>query len=72
MTIGEKIKDLRKKNNITQKQLAEQLFITYQAVSKWECGVSTPDISLIVPLTRVLNVSADELFGITDPENTNE
>ena len=40
MTIGEKIRDLRKKNNITQETLAAYLNISYQSVSKWENGVS--------------------------------
>ena len=40
MTIGERIKELRKKNGMTQEKLAEYLSISYQAISKWECGVS--------------------------------
>lgn len=66
MTIGEKIKELRKKNDLTQEKLADYLCVSYQAVSKWECGLSSPDLSLIGPLTRLLHVSADELLGLTD------
>ncbi len=66
MTIGERIKALRKKNDLTQEKLADYLCVSYQAVSKWECGIASPDISLIVPLTRIFNVSADELFGLTE------
>lgn len=66
MTIGERIKALRKKNDLTQEKLADYLRVSYQAVSKWECGIASPDISLIVPLTRILNVSADELFGLNE------
>lgn len=66
MTIGEKIKTLRKNNGMTQEKLAEYLCVSYQAVSKWECGLSSPDLSLIAPLTRLFNISADELLGITD------
>ena len=40
MNIGEKIKDLRKKNDLTQEKLADYLNVSYQAVSKWECGGS--------------------------------
>jgi len=69
MTIGEKIKALRKKNGITQEKLAEALGISYQAVSKWECGAASPDLSLIAPLTKCFNVSADELLGITESED---
>lgn len=68
MTIGERIKLLRKQKGMTQEKLAEQLCVSYQAVSKWECGLSCPDLSLIAPLTRLFGVSADELLGISDAE----
>lgn len=68
MTIGEKIKQLRKKNDLTQEKLAEYLNVSYQAISKWECGLSSPDLSLIGPLTKLLHVSADELLGLTAEE----
>ena len=71
MTIGEKIKQLRKKNDLTQEKLADYLCVSYQAVSKWECGLSSPDIQLIAPLTRLFHVSADELLCLT-PEITDE
>lgn len=71
MTIGEKIKLLRKKNDLTQEKLADYLCVSYQAVSKWECGLSNPDISLIAPLTRIFHISADELLCLT-PEITDE
>lgn len=66
MIIGEKIKELRKKNDLTQEKLADYLCVSYQAVSKWECGLSSPDLSLIGPLTKLLHVSADELLGLTN------
>jgi transcriptional regulator with XRE-family HTH domain len=68
MTIGEKIKQLRKKNDLTQEKLADYLCVSYQAVSKWETGVSNPDLSLIAPLTKLLHVNADELLGLTEDE----
>lgn len=68
MTIGERIKHLRKKNDLTQEKLADYLCVSYQAVSKWECGLSSPDLALIVPLAKLLNVSTDELLGVI-PEN---
>ena len=64
MTIGDRIKELRKKNDLTQEKLADYLCVSYQAVSKWECGLSSPDLSLIGPLTKLLHVSADELLGL--------
>lgn len=68
MTIGEKIKELRKKNDLTQEKLADYLCVSYQAVSKWECGLSNPDLTLIVPLAKLLHVTTDELLGMTSPQ----
>lgn len=60
--IGKRIKELRKKNNLTQEKLADFIGVTDKAVSKWECGLTAPDLALIVPLSRVLHVTADELL----------
>lgn len=65
--IGKRIKELRKKNDLTQEKLADYLGVSYQAVSKWETGVSSPDLSLIGPLTKLLHVTADELLGLSVP-----
>ena len=64
MTMGQIIKKLRKEHGFTQEELAERIGVTYQAVSKWENGYGIPDISLIVPLASVFDVSTDVLFGI--------
>ena len=64
--IGQKIKSLRKKADLTQDRLAEMLGVTAQAVSKWEVGSASPDLSLIPPLCRVFGITADELLGIGD------
>lgn len=72
MTIGEKIKELRIKNDLTQEKLADYLFVSYQAVSKWECGLSNPDLSLIGPLTKLFNVTADELLCITSKDKVDK
>lgn len=69
--IGQKIKELRKKNDLTQEKLADCLGVTHKAVSKWECGVTAPDLSLIVPLARVLHVTTDELLGMSAVEQDN-
>ncbi len=61
--IGKRIKELRKKNDLTQERLADYLGVTDKAVSKWECGLTLPDLALIVPLARILHVSADELLS---------
>ena len=62
--IGQRIKDLRKKADLTQDRLADYLGVSPQAVSKWEVGSASPDLALIAPLCRVLGCSADELLGI--------
>ena len=62
--IGVKIKSLRKKKDMTQEKLAEYLNVSFQAVSKWETGVASPDLSMIVPLARLFGVTTDELFGL--------
>ncbi len=64
--IGQRIKSLRKKNELTQEKLAELLGVTYKSVSKWECGLTSPDLALIVPLAKILGVSTDELLGATE------
>jgi len=68
-SIGEKIKEYRQKNHMTQEQLASCLNITFQTVSKWETGVSSPDLSLIIPITKIFHISADELLGVNDVES---
>ena len=66
MTIGERIKKYRQTNNLTQENLAGMLHISSQAVSKWECGATNPDLSLIEPLTRIFHITSDELLGINE------
>lgn len=71
LKIGEKIKSLRKQQDITQEKLATYLNISYQAVSKWENGTALPDLSLIPAISNFFGVSADYLLGIEN-DNTNE
>ena len=62
-TMGQIIRRLRKERNLTQEELAQQLNVTFQAVSRWENGTGMPDISQIVPLSNVFGVTTDVLFG---------
>ena len=64
MEIGNKIKQLRYKSGLTQEQLASNLGISAQSVSKWETAVSMPDITLLPSLAREFGVSIDELFDL--------
>ena len=63
MNIGPNIRTLRTRAGMTQEQLAGQLGVTYQAVSRWETGANTPDISLLPALATVFDVSIDALFN---------
>ena len=60
---GRFIGDMRREQGFTQKELADALGVTDKAVSKWERGVSCPDIALIIPLARLLGVTAGELLS---------
>lgn len=64
MQIGLRLSNCRQDRNLTQEELAGRLGITPQAVSKWERGVSLPDISMLADLANLLQVSADWLLGI--------
>ena len=60
--IGKFIAEKRKAKNLTQLQLAEHLYVTDRAVSKWECGRSLPDSSIMLELCKILGVSVNELL----------
>lgn len=53
---------LRQKNKLSQEDLANQLYISRQAVSKWENGSATPDLDKLIQLTQIFDVSMDELI----------
>ena len=61
--IGKFIAECRKKNNLTQMQLAEKLNITDRAISKWENGKSMPDSSIMLELCNELKISVNELLS---------
>ena len=59
---GEFIAQLRKEKHLTQKELAERLFISDKAVSKWERGLSMPNVSMLIPIAEALGVTVTELL----------
>ena len=69
MTIGEKIYTLRTKSGMTQEQLAEKMGVSRQAISKWESGVSVPELNKLKALANLFQVSLDELMGQKPAEN---
>lgn len=62
MTTGQKINELRRKNGMTQEELAERLGVTRQAVSKWEQDLAFPETEKILQLCQLFHMSADELL----------
>ena len=62
-TIGAKIREYRQKKGLTQDALAAELHVSSQAVSKWENGQTMPDISLLMPISRVLGIGVNDLLG---------
>lgn len=62
MKTGSFIAQKRKERNISQRELAKYLHITDKAISKWERGLSFPDITVLIPLSEVLDVSLYDLL----------
>ena len=62
MNIGERITELRKSKGLSQEELAEQLGVSRQSVSKWETGTSTPDTDKAIAMSRIFGVTADFLL----------
>ena len=61
--VGRFIKNIRKKNNLTQKELAGKLNVTYQAVSKWERGLNVPDIAIMMDISKQFNIDISEILS---------
>ena len=68
---GAVIRRLRERKGMTQEELAERIFVSGKAVSKWETGQGFPDISLLEPLARALDISVIELLSGEDVRNAN-
>ena len=68
---GATIKRLRESKKLTQDELAQKIFVTNKTVSKWENGHGLPDISLLEPLAKALDISVIELFSGSEVRNKN-
>ena len=66
MKLGEVIRKYRKIKNMTQEEMANRLGITAPAVNKWENGNSLPDITLLSPIARLLDISLDTLLSFQE------
>jgi len=72
MKLAEQIIQIRKDNNLTQEELAESLFVTRQAVSKWERGISVPDVETLKRISILYKVSLNVLLGIVEEFKSEE
>lgn len=70
MTLGEKIYELRTQHNLSQGDLANELNVSRQSISKWENDNSTPDLEKIVKLAEIFNISLDELIKNEEKEES--
>lgn len=73
MTLGQKIQNLRKEKGLSQEDLASQITVSRQAVSKWELDLTIPDTENIVQLSKILSVSTDYLLSdVLEKEESKE
>lgn len=70
MEISERLQKLRKENNLSQEELANKLELSRQAISKWESGITSPDIKNIIKLSEIYGVSTD--YILLGRENNSE
>ena len=63
LKIGKFIAQMRKEKNLTQRKLADELCISDKTISKWECGKGLPEVSLMLPLCEILEISVNELLS---------
>ena len=59
---GKYISDNRKKQGLSQKEMAKKLNVTDKAISKWERGISFPDISMLIPISEILEITLYDLL----------
>ena len=72
MELSQKLKELRKKQGLTQLQLAERLFVSRQAISGWEAGTSRPSTENLQSLSRLFNIPLETLLDDTAEEQAKE
>lgn len=72
--LGNRLAELRKQHGLSQEELADQLGVSRQAVSKWERGEASPDTDNLIELARIYGISLDELLGLKkeEPKNGND
>ena len=68
--ISQRIREIRSEKKISQKELAQKLFVSPQAVSKWERNEATPNPEAVAKMAEIFEVSADYLLGRTDQKDS--
>ena len=72
MTIGERIAQKRKENNLSQEALGEALGVSRQSISKWESDNSLPEIEKLIAMSKLFSVSVGWLLGVEETEQRAE
>lgn len=72
MDLGEKIIRIREENNLTQEEMAARIYVTRQAVSKWERGLAYPSLDVLRLIPREFKVSMNELLGVGESTKSKE
>ncbi len=62
MTLGQKLKELRTKKGLTQKDLADQLHVSFQTISKWESDINEPDLKTLKELSKIYGCSVSYIL----------
>ena len=70
--VGNKITELRQAKNLTQEELADKVYVTRQALSRWERGQAVPPVDMVVELSRIFSVSFDELLCLNESFEVNK
>ena len=68
--ISNQLKNLRKRKKMSQNALAEKLFVSQQAVAKWEKNISTPNPDMLIKIAEVFDVTVDYLLGLSDEKKS--
>lgn len=72
MNLSEKIIEIREENNLTQDEMAEKIFVTRQAISKWERGISYPSLDVLRLISKEFKISMNNLLDVSENEKNKE
>ena len=67
MTLGQRIQELRRQNNLSQEALGDRLGVTRQAISKWESDITIPEVDKLIAMSKQFGVNVGVLLGVEEP-----